>query len=169
MIRRTQGTNVGHDIADRAIGKLRLRGHSRISEGRAALLDDGKNMSVRELVHVRSIGMIARLGIQSGSSRTIAFATGAVTWATRFEISRFAARNRSWGHIDSEVRSVSRRGCRTAGNRGLVFVQFIAGTAAGNNRKCENSKSAKEKRFHDASKHRARGDYFHYFVNFANG
>jgi hypothetical protein len=154
MIGRAKRAYKRDDILNVIVGKLRLRGHSGVTEWRTAHFDNRKNMAVREFIHVRVVCVIARLRVQRSSGRAIAFAARAVARAARFEVRRFALRNALGAHIDLKIRRIGTGGIRGSARGGLILVEFPAGTSAGRKRNARKrderykSKKSKDPIFH---------------------
>ncbi len=150
MIRGTKRAHERNHLFNFIIRKLRLHRHSRITKRRATLLDDGKNMTVRELIHIRAVRMIARLRVERGRSRAIPFATRTVARATGFDVGRFTQRDILRTHIELKIRRIRACWFCSIARGWLIVIELPAGTSAGRNSENESKyKKGKEPMFHD--------------------
>jgi hypothetical protein len=127
MIRRTQRAHERDHLLHFLIRKLRLHRHSGIAERRAALPDDRKDMTIRKLIHIRAVRVIAGLRIQRNGSRAIAFTARAMTRAARFDVRRFTQRDILCPHVELKIRRI---GTGIIAHGRLILIQFTAGTSA---------------------------------------
>ena len=76
----TQRPHVSDDLLDLIVGEAWLGRHCRVAEQLSAIPYDFEDVGIGKLVHVGSVGMVARLRIEDSRGRPIAFAIGAVAW-----------------------------------------------------------------------------------------